>query len=97
MVTPSEGCVNVMFFGVFGSPEIIPGVFALVTRWCMSGAMGICVGAVGVDGVWVVFFGVYVTLYAVVPNIFANFCKGIPMASLEGLILLSDFLYFTGK
>ena len=38
MVTSSEGFVNGMFSGGFGSSRNIPGVFALVTFWCVHGA-----------------------------------------------------------
>ena len=78
MVTPSEGCVNGMSSGGVSSIVSMPGVFDLVTHWCMCGSKRICVGAVGVDDVWVVFFGVGVTLSPVVLNIFANFCKASP-------------------
>ena len=51
MVTPSEGCVNgMLYIGVFPT-GIIPGMFALVARWCVHGSKHICVGAVGVDDV----------------------------------------------
>ena len=53
-------------------------MFDLVTRWRVRGSKRICVGAVGVDDVWVVFVGVDVTLSAVVPNVFANSCKAYP-------------------
>ena len=49
MVTPSEGCVIGWSGGGVGSASILPGVFALVTRWCVRGAKIICVGYVGVD------------------------------------------------
>ena len=78
MVTPYEVCVNGMLFGVVVSTGITPGVFALVTRWYVPVSKHICVGAVGVDEVWVVFVGVDVTLSAVVPNIVANFCMASP-------------------
>ena len=55
MVTPSEGCVIGWSGGGVGSASILPGVFALVTRWCVCGANQICVGDVGVDDVWVIF------------------------------------------
>ena len=74
VVTPSEDYGNGISFGGFGSTGIIPGVFALVTRWCVRGDKRICVRSVGVDDVWVVFSGVAVTYSAVVPNIFAHFC-----------------------
>ena len=41
----------------------------------MRGAKRICVGAIGMDDVWVVFVGVDITLSAVVPNILANLCR----------------------
>ena len=72
MVTPSEGCFNGMFFGGVGSTEIIPGVFALVTRWCLLVAKRIYVGTVVVDDVWVIFVGVDVTFSAVMLNIFES-------------------------
>ena len=78
MVTPSEGCVNGMVSGGVVSTGIIPGVFALVTSWCVRGAKSICVGAVGVDDVWVVCVGVDVTWYAVAANIFANLYNAYP-------------------
>ena len=43
---------------IFFYTGIIPGVFALVTRWCVHGTKRICVGAVCVDEIWVVFVGV---------------------------------------
>ena len=73
MVTPSEGCVNGMVSGGVGSTGIIPGVFDLVTSWCVRGAKRICVGAVGVDDVWVVCVGVDGTCFAVAQNIFTKF------------------------
>ena len=78
MVTPSEGCFNCMLFEGAGSTGVIPDMFALVTRWCVRGAKRICVGDVGVDDVWVVFFSFDVTLSAVVPNIFSNLWKASP-------------------
>ena len=48
MVTPSEGCVIGWSGGGVGSAGIMPGVFYLVTRWCVHGAKRICVGSVGV-------------------------------------------------
>ena len=58
MVTTSEGCVS--GWSVIGvvSAGIMPGVFALLTRWCVHGDKRICVDAVGVDDVWFVFVGV---------------------------------------
>ena len=58
MVTTSEGCVNGVFFGGVFPTGIIPGVFALVKRWCVCGAKRNCVGDVVVDDVWVVCVGV---------------------------------------
>ena len=78
MVTPYEGCVNVMFFGGVVTTEILPEMFDLVTHWCVHGVKRICVDAVGVDAVWVVCVGVDGTLYAVVTNIFVNLCKASP-------------------
>ena len=78
MVTPSEGCVNGMFSEGVVSTGIIPGVFALVTRWCVRGAKRICVGVIGVDDVWVVCVGVDGTWSAVSQNIFADFCNASP-------------------
>ena len=49
MVTPSEGCVIGWSGGGVGSAGIMPGMFDLVTRWCVRGAKHICVGSVGVD------------------------------------------------
>ena len=49
MVTPSEVCVIGWSGGGVGYAVIIPGVFDLVTRWCVRGAKCICVGSVGVD------------------------------------------------
>ena len=87
IVTPSEVGINGMSDVGVGSIGIITGVFALVTRWCVHGAMcgdkHVCVGTVGVDDVSVVFVCVGVTFSAVVLNIFV----------LEGLIILSDFMY----
>ena len=53
-------------------------MFDLVTRWRVHGSKRICVGAVGVDDVWVVFVSVDVTLSTVVPNIFTNMRKASP-------------------
>ena len=46
-----------------------------MTCWCVYGAKHICVGAVGVNDVWVVCVGVDVTWYEVAPNTFDNLCK----------------------
>ena len=53
-------------------------MFALVTRWCVHGDNIICVGAVVVDEVWVVFVSIGVTLYVLVPKCFTNLCKASP-------------------
>ena len=78
MVAPSEVCFNGMFYGDVVSAGIIPGVFALVTCRCVRGANHICVGALGVDVVWVVCVGVAGTWSAVSPNIFADFSNSYP-------------------
>ena len=70
MVTPYEECVNGMLFRGVVSTDIIPGMFDLVTRWCVRGAKIICVGAVGFDDGWVIYVSVNVTWSAVSPNIF---------------------------
>ena len=67
-----------MFSGGVVSTGIILGVFALVTRWCVRRANSICVGAVCVDDVWVVCFGVDVTWSTVSPHFCANFCNASP-------------------
>ena len=67
MVTPSEGCVSGWSDGGVGSTGMMPGVFAIVTRWCVHGTKRICVGAVCVDEIWVVFVGVGVTFSALAP------------------------------
>ena len=77
-VKPSESCVSGWSGGGVGSTGIMPGLFALVTRWYVHGAKCICVGAVGVDEVWFVVVGVGVIFSVVVPNIFANFCNASP-------------------
>ena len=75
MVKISEGCV-IGWSGVgVGYAGIVLGAFALVKRWYVRGAKRICVGAIGMDEVWVIFFGVRVTMYAVVPKKFPNLCK----------------------
>ena len=66
MVTPSEVCFIGWCGGVVGSTGIITGVFTIVTRCCVRGAKYICISAVDVDEVWVVFFGVGVIVSAVV-------------------------------
>ena len=58
MVTPSEVCFIGWCGGVVGSTGIITGVFTIVTRCCVRGAKYICISAVDVDEVWVVFVGV---------------------------------------
>ena len=78
VVTPSEGCVNRVFSGGDASYGIIPGMFSLVTRWCVRGAKRICLGAGSVDYVWVVCVGVAGTWSVVSPNIFANFFNASP-------------------
>ena len=67
-----------MSSGGVGSIGSMPGVFDLVTHWCMCGSKRIFVGAVGVDDVWVVFVSVDVYLSAVVLDIFDNLCKASP-------------------
>ena len=74
----SQCCVHSVFSVVFFPTRIIPGVFGIVTSWCVRGAKDICVGAVGVDDVWVVCFCVDGTWSTVSPNIFANFCNASP-------------------
>ena len=54
VVEPSEGCFNVMFSGGVVFTSITPGMFAIVTRWCVHGDKRICVGAIDADDVWVV-------------------------------------------
>ena len=78
MVTPSEDFFNVMFSVGVGSNGIIPGVFAIVTHWCVHGAKRMCVGAVGFDDVWIVCVGVDGTWSAVALNVFTNLCKASP-------------------
>ena len=80
-----------MSSGGVGSIGSMPGVFYLVTHWCVCGSKRIFVGAVGVDDVWVVFFGVGVTLSPVVLNIFANFCKASPWRPWK--VLLSCLIF----
>ena len=69
-VTPYEGCVSGWSVGGVGSAEIIPGVFSLVTCWCMRESKRICVGDVGMDEVWVVVVGVGIYFSALVTIVF---------------------------
>ena len=97
MVTPSKCCVNGMFYGGVGSTVIIPGVFSLVTCWCVRGAKLICVGDVGVDDVCVVCVSVDGTWSAMAPNIFADLFKASPWRPWNFLVLFSGFMDFTGE
>ena len=69
MVIPSEGFDNVMFSGGVVSNGAIPSVFSLVARWCVCGTKRICVRTVGVDDVWDICVGAYVTWSVVKLNI----------------------------
>ena len=88
MVTPSEDCVNGMFSVGVGSTSIMPGMFVIVTCWCVRGAKRICIGAVGVDYVWVVYVGIDGTWYAVAP-IFLLICVRLP----HGILGMFDSLF----
>ena len=88
MLTPSEGFFNGIFSGGVDCTGIIPGMFALVARWCVHGSKHICVGAVGVDDVWVVCAVVDGTWSAVSPNIFANFGR-----LTHGTLGMFDFIF----
>ena len=75
MVKISEGCVIGWSGGGVGYAGIVPGAFALVTRWYVRGAKRICVGAIGMDEVWVVVVDVGIIFSALVPNCFDDCCK----------------------
>ena len=90
MVTPSECCAGVCSKGGVGSVDILPGVFARMMRWCVSGSIRIWVGAVGVDEVWFVAVGVGVMFSAVVP-----ICLIVFVINLHGILAMFVFLFLS--
>ena len=78
MVTLFECFVGAYSEGDVVVVGIMPGVFAHVTRWCLSGAVCIWDGAVGVGYVRLLVVGVVTMLYTVVPKYFASCCNVSP-------------------